>query len=313
MSKNQSSGQEEKAGNSKLNAVAWGTILIITVPQIIYRLFVPRMPGEPSIPIWIAGAEVGILAILCLICWVWSTIKPLRGFILAILAIYVGHFFIIPYIYESVTLSSWMQQATWGVRLVVFNLLLKHMVLVLLMVLTLIGSVIGRKELFLVRGNIKALFKPIRFLPDTSGGRPTSWTRFILSFLPPFVIVCGIIMAFQIRPSMSQLYKVLIFLPAITIGASINAFSEEFEYRSVLLARLLPVLGSNSAVLMSSVFFGLMHYLGGTPGGPVGAFLTGFLGFLMAKSMIETRGFVWAFLIHFVADFVLFCGMATLT
>jgi len=307
---NTSSTQGAKVYNRKTKTFAWCTIFIITVPQIIYRLFVPRMPGEASIPIWFAGAEVGILAMLCLVSWVWSTVKPLRGFILALLAIYVGHFFIIPYIYESVTLLSWMQQASWGVRLVVFNLLLKHMVLILLMVLTLIGSGIGRKELFLVRGNPSALFKPTRFLPNVSD-EPT-WSRFILSFLPYFVIICGIIMAFLIRPSMSQIYKVLIFLPAITIGAAINAFCEEFEYRSVLLARLVPVLGSGSAILMSSAFFGLVHYLGGTPGGPFGAVGTGFLGFLMAKSMIDTRGFVWAFLIHFIADFVLFCGIATL-
>jgi membrane protease YdiL (CAAX protease family) len=269
------------------------------------------MPGEPSNPIWFAGTEVAILAMLCLVSWFWSTAKPLRGFILALFTIYVGHFFIIPYIYESITLSNWMHQASWGMRLVVFNLLLKHFVLILLMVLTLIGSGIGRKELFLVRGNPSALFKPIRFLPDVSDG-PTSWKRVGRSFLIYFIIIGGIVLALQIRPSMSQLYKVFIFLPAIIIGAAINAFSEEFEYRSVLLARLVPVLGANSAILISSVFFGLMHYLGGTPSGPLGVILTGSLGFLMAKSMIETRGFIWAFLIHFTADILVFCGTAAL-
>lgn len=308
MSKNQSSVQEAEACNQKLKTVAWSTILIITVPQIIYRLFIPHMPGEPSIPISFAGAEVGVLSMLCLVSWGWSTAKQLRGFILALLAIYISHFFIIPYI-KGITLLNWMNQVSWGMRLVI-NILLTHMVLILVVILSLIGSGLGRKELFLVRGNPRALFQPIRFLPDANSGRPTSWTRSMRSFLPTFIIVFVIIMALQIRPGLSQLYKVLISLPFITIAAAINAFSEEFEYRSVLLARLVPVLGSNSAILISSVFFGLMHYLGGRPGGPIGFVLTGSLGFLMAKSMIETRGFVWAFLIHFVADVVLLCSVA---
>ena len=48
-----------------------------------------------------------------------------------------------------------------------------------------------------------------------------------------------------------------------------------------------------------------------TPGGPFGVVLAGFLGWLLAKSMIETRGFVWAFLIHFIGDILIFSGMAT--
>ena len=146
---------------------------------------------------------------------------------------------------------------------------------------------------------------------QTANEELKSWTRVILSFLPYYIIVCGIVLALQVRPSMSQIYNVLIFLPAISIAAAINAFGEEFEFRSMLLARLEPVFGGQSAILMSSALFGLAHYFG-TPGGPLGVVLAGLLGWLLAKSMIETRGFVWAFLLHFIADFIVFGSWATL-
>jgi membrane protease YdiL (CAAX protease family) len=305
---NQSSKQGVEANNTKLKALAWSTIFIVTVPQIIYRLLVSRVPGIPYNSIWLDGTEVAILAMLCLVTCMWTAARPLRGFFLAILVLIVGHFFIIPYTVKGVYQLPWMQQASWGVRLVVLRILLKHLVLIVPMALTLIGSGIGRRELFLVRGNPGALFR----WGHTDSEELTSWPRVVRAFLPYYIIVCGIVLALQVRPSMSQIYNVLIFLPAISIAAAINAFGEEFEWRSVLLARLEPVFGGQSAILMSSALFGLLHYFG-TPGGPLGVVLGGFLGWLLAKSMIETRGFVWAFLIHFIADFMIFGGMATLT
>jgi hypothetical protein len=35
-----------------------------------------------------------------------------------------------------------------------------------------------------------------------------------------------------------------------------------------------------------------------------------YLGWIAAKSMIETRGFVWAFLIHFIGDFIVYAFWA---
>ena len=57
---------------------------------------------------------------------------------------------------------------------------------------------------------------------------------------------------------------------------------------------------------MTAVLFASLHYYTGTPSGPVGALAVTFLGWVAAKSMIETRGLVWAFLLHFLADFVIY-------
>jgi membrane protease YdiL (CAAX protease family) len=303
----QASTQGTEAYNPKLKALAWSTIFIITIPQIVYRLLVSRMPGVPYHSNWLDGTEVAILAMLCLVTWIWPTARPLRGFFMAMLALFSGVFFIWPYANKTVSQLNWIQQASWGVQLVVLRTLLKHLVLIVPMVLTLIGSGIGQRELFLVRGNPSALFR----WGQTPNEELTPWPRVIRSFLPWYIIVCVIVLALQVKPSMSQIANVLIFLPAILIAAAINAFGEEFEFRSMVLARLEPIFGGQSAIWMSSALFGLVHYFG-TPGGPLGVVLAGFLGWLLAKSMIETRGFVWAFLLHFIADIMVFGGWATL-
>lgn len=55
---------------------------------------------------------------------------------------------------------------------------------------------------------------------------------------------------------------------------------------------------------MSALVFGLPHYFG-TPGGVVGSLMAGFLGWLLAKSIQETGGIFWAWLIHFIQDVVI--------
>lgn len=241
MNTNQSSTQEAEAPNAKLKTLAWGTIFIVSVPQIIYRLLVPGVPGEPYNPIWLAWVQVAILTILWVVTWVWPAVRPLRGFILAILAICVGTFFIIPYIDRSAAWSNWIQQSSWWVWLVAGRLMV-HLVQIALMALTLIGSGIGRRELFLVRGSPSAPGQPSRLLPGILN-EPKPWNRVVRQWLPYYVIIVGIVLVLQVRPNVSQISQALIFLPAIVVAAAINAFGEEFEFRSVLLARLEPVLG----------------------------------------------------------------------
>jgi membrane protease YdiL (CAAX protease family) len=305
MNTNQSSTQEVEAPRAKLTALAWGTILFLSTPQIILHLFGRGVSGGPLGLSWLAWAQVVVLAVLWTVTWVWPAVKPLRGFVLALLAYFVGIFLILPFMVESAAWSNWVQQDSWGVALVA-DRLGTHLVPVALMALTLIGSGIGRRELFLVRGNPSAPAQPTRFL---HGKEPKPWNRVARGFLPVYVIIAAIVLGIQVRPDVSQISQALIFLPAIIIAAAINAFAEEFEFRSMLLARLEPVLGPQQAILMASALFGLLHYFG-SPGGPFGVLLAGYLGWIAAKSMIETRGFVWAFLIHFVGNIIIYAFWA---
>ena len=307
MNTNQSSTPEVEVPNTNLKALAWGVILIVSVPQIIYRLFVPVVPGEPIYSTWLACVQAVVLTAFWVVTWVWPTVKSLRGFVLATLVICVGMFLIIPFIKETAVWRNWWQQASWGVALVV-GMLMVHLVLITLLALTLIGSGIGRRELFLVRGNPNAPGQPTRLL---NMKEPEPWNRIVRTFLPVYIIISLIIMGIQVLPFSRQFSQVLIFLPAIVIASAINAFGEEFEFRSMSLVRLEPVFGPGLAIIMAAVMFGLLHYFG-QPGGPFGVLLTGYLGWIAAKSMIETRGFVWAFLIHFVGDFIIYSFLAML-
>jgi hypothetical protein len=299
--------QFEDAPRTRMIALAWAAILIVSVPRIIYHFFVPVVPGEPLTPLWLALAQVGILTLLLATTWAAPAVKPLRGFLLALLAYSVGLFLILPLIGVNEAWSDWKQQASWGVNLVAVRLEI-HLVLVVLMSLTLIGSGIGRRELFLVRGNPSATAKPSRLLLMKE---PEPWNSVVRKFLPVFIIIAVVVMGVQVLPFSRQFSQILIFLPAIVAAAAINAIAEEYEFRSVHLARLEPVLGPGQAILMTSALFGLVHYFG-VPSGPAGVVLAMFLGWLAAKSMIETRGIVWAFLIHFVGDFIIYSFWAML-
>jgi hypothetical protein len=56
---------------------------------------------------------------------------------------------------------------------------------------------------------------------------------------------------------------------------------------------------------MMAVLFGMAHYYG-VPYGFPGVILSGFLGWILSKAMIETKGFFWAWFIHFCQDILIF-------
>ena len=128
-----------------------------------------------------------------------------------------------------------------------------------------------------------------------------------------FLLVAGIVLPVflfhKLHPQIGRLYEFFWMLPwAIAISA-LNAANEEFQFRSVLLARLRDVVYPRQAILLVAAFFGLSHYFG-QPAGWAGVVMAGGAGWFWAKSMIETRGFTCAFLSHFVQDFVIFAFLA---
>jgi hypothetical protein len=60
--------------------------------------------------------------------------------------------------------------------------------------------------------------------------------------------------------------------------------------------------------LLSAVLFGLAH-IAGMPSGIGGMILAGILGWLLAKSVLETHGLFWAWFIHFLQDVVIIGGL----
>ena len=125
-----------------------------------------------------------------------------------------------------------------------------------------------------------------------------------------FIILVAVVWLTS-QPEVSKFSQALIYLPAIILAAAVNALAEEFQFHSMLLARLEPVVKPGQAILMTAVLFTSLHYFTGSPSGPLGAVAVLFLGWVAAKSMLETRGLVWAFILHFLADFVIYVFAAT--
>lgn len=291
---------------TKLTALAWGVIFIGSMaPTIILRLFIPAVSTESVMPAWLGWTKVVVLAVLVAVTWIWPIVKPLRGLALALLAFWVGALFS-AFLLDSAVWSNWVQGASWGVALVA-TIFVRHLILIAPMTLTLIGSGLGRRELFLTRGNPSAPAQPSRLLNIKE---PKPWTRVARNFILVFAIITAIVVWLDVRPDVSQISQALIYLPAIIIAAALNAFGEEFEYRSMLLSRLEPVVRPGQAMLMTALLFASLHYYTGTPSGPIGAIAVTFLGWVAAKSVLETRGLVWAFTLHFIVNIIIFAFYA---
>lgn len=93
----------------------------------------------------------------------------------------------------------------------------------------------------------------------------------------------------------------------IIIFSLTNSFSEEAIFRLGVISPLYGVLGASDIILISATLFGLAHF-GGMPHGLIGMLMAGFLGWFLAKSVIETEGIFWAWLIHFIQDVVIYIG-----
>ena len=94
-------------------------------------------------------------------------------------------------------------------------------------------------------------------------------------------------------------------LPLVILFAATNAWSEEILSRFVIVSGLYGKLSADAICWTSSIIFGLGHFFG-TPNAVFGVIASGALGWLLAKSVIETKGMGWALLIHFLQDVVIF-------
>jgi hypothetical protein len=91
---------------------------------------------------------------------------------------------------------------------------------------------------------------------------------------------------------------------AVFLAAS-NAFVEEYLTRFQVVASLVGRVPPERIAVISAVFFGIPRYLG-TPGQLIGVLMSTLLGWLLAKSVLETRGLGWAWIVHFSQDVIIF-------
>jgi hypothetical protein len=142
----------------------------------------------------------------------------------------------------------------------------------------------------------------------TLGRRPT-WRRLGTFWAVGITVGTATAMWFALGSRLDDVSVLLWSLPAIAVLAATNTVNEEFGYRNVPLAVLPPLLGPRAALAATGLLFGLAHYYGNPPGAS-GVALSAFLGVLLAKSMVETGGSTWAWIIHWLQDMVIFSFLA---
>jgi hypothetical protein len=292
---------ENQNNNSlPLVPIAWVTMLLVSIlPNIIFQEVFSLNTS------WLIWFKIGLLFVFTLVSLIWQPIRPLRNYFIILLAI-----FLIEDLISRVTALSfwqtWFGAADAAFTTSMFGTQLKRFIVALLIILVLFLLQYKRKDFFLVKGQLDAPVKPVKLpgFPNTE-----SWTRFGGQFAIYISLGTLLFLIIGGRPTPAGMLQALPMFPAILLFASINAFYEELTYRSSLLAPLEPALGYRHALWITAIFFGIGHFYG-VPYGVIGVIMASFLGWFMGKAMLETRGFFWAWFIHFLQDVLIFSFMA---
>lgn len=254
---------------------AWSVILVVSdLPDVISHALFGEVPG------WFLWSKLGFLVVLSALCLCWRLLHSLLPYVSILLAFLVAVLLVPGLLNMGITLVVIV--ALWALKR-------------------------RRSEFFLVMGDLGAPIGAVRWLGI---GQGKSWRLFGWIFALAAAVTVPLAALLAMRPSADALVLAIPQLPVILFLAAVNAFNEEVWFRATLLSTLPQVIGKSGALAIGAVFFGLAHYLHGVPRGLVGALLTGFLGWILGKSVLETGGLFWAWFIHFLADIVIFALFA---
>ena len=150
-------------------------------------------------------------------------------------------------------------------------------------------------------GNVAAKGKELKWFAIK---KDDNWIKTGLSLCLLITSVTAIFMYFQVRqtnPEWSTLPNGILW---ITLFSLTNSFGEEMIYRLGVVSPLKGRIAPGIIFFISAILFALPHFAG-MPNGIIGATMAGILGYVLAKSIYETKGFFWAWTIHFLQDVVI--------
>lgn len=249
--------------------------------------------------------RLALLVVLLLAGYVWKPARQLRPYFIIFLVLFLAE-----------ALADWVSTtAAWQNLLVgVTPAFAREMfgsqslrlasAFTMLVVVALVRASWGK--FLLSKGDLHAEAEPVRWL---GMDKALSWSRFGLILAACITSGTLLFLIISAPPTGTFLERMLPLLPLVLLLAGMNAFSEEVIYRGALLAPLNEVLGKSQALLLTAVLFGLWHFYG-VPYGVVGVVMAGVLGWLLGKSMLETKGIFWAVFIHFWQDVAIFAFIA---
>lgn len=127
------------------------------------------------------------------------------------------------------------------------------------------------------------------------------WLKTGISLSITISLATGIFMYLQLQKN--TIFDVYFFIGMawVLVFAASNSFAEEMIFRLGIVVPYAHKLRTSTIYLISAVLFGVPHWAG-MPSGAIGALMASVLGYVLAKSMYETRGFFWAWWIHFIQD-----------
>ena len=286
------------ATSSALILIAWVTTLLVSrLPEIVLRDISGR-----SVP-WMPWAVVALSGGLVILTSLAPALRPLQRYFVVMTTLAIL-FAVIPLIFESQAWSALVPRDGHPiVILLAERLVLALLAIVVIGVVLLLGT--RPADAYLRVGDVNA--------PTTSRKpRSTELLRWG-TFGPLMLLFLAFITAWAAAPIVRGPIDVAAALPSLglaAIAALLNAFWEEVAYRAAPLSQLQRAIGPSAGVLILAVWFGLGHYYGGIPSGPMGALLTGAVALLFGRAMIETRGLAWPLALHFIGDFVIYVFLA---
>lgn len=283
--------------------LAWVAVLIASAfPELIlgfrYQLEIFQ---------WLSITKAALLVLVLLLTALVRRLRPLRALVTMLLTIHVatGTFG------AFVSLSAWKQgigsiESPFIRAMIDVQFVRVAVTLAALSVLFVLYRT--PKRFYLAPGVMDAKASRVAWL-GISGA--SSWLRVGTVLVVVLSVGTLSFLSLAMRQALSALSHVLPMLPFVLLFSTTNALGEEITYRLALLAPVGGVVTSGHAMMMSAVYFGVAHY-SGIPSGAIGVVMAGFLGWLACRSVLDTKGVVWAFGMHFVQDIWIFWFMAAI-
>ena len=288
----ETSVSERTAPSILVTLVAWLALL----PASPFGAIICDAVIHVPVPEWLPLINLCVSATLLALGHFLPPLKPIRGHLRSITLLVLGYLVLLQIESTEAWRARFSGAPTWQF---VFADSILELIPCVFLTLGLVRSGLTRRELFLTRGNLRASF-PMPFrLPSGSW----AWLGPFFTFFLAGPLVVQLMLT--VRPDIRLLQHAVQGLPLALAFSVFNAAQEEYRFRSVLLGRLVPVLGASQALWMTSALFGLGHWFG-HPSGPTGVVMAGFAGLVWGKSMLDTRGFGWAWIIHGFQDLVIF-------
>jgi membrane protease YdiL (CAAX protease family) len=292
---------ESSPGRGFLAAAAWAFMLLVSdLPEIVLDLM-----GRQA-PVGLFWAKIALIVLVFALGSAWKRLQPLRPFAFILLVLFLAL-----KLSAGIGDSGWWQGRFGGPGVSYFKgylgFALRDIAVMVVVIAALWALKRRRSAFFLVRGDLGAPVEPVRWLGIRGG---ETWRSFTWIFALAAGAIVLVVTLLSLKAAPGAWAGALPLLPAVLFFAALNGLNEEISLRASFLSTLPEAVGKNQALLLSSVFFGLAHWLQGSPAGLPGFLLTGFLAWLMGKAMLETRGLLAPWIIHVVPDAVIFFSYA---